>query len=140
VTNRLVGWWTFAERVCSRLTTSDVSSQTADRSAERLLRDSWLWSGGGRIVSYVQAAWRDSFSRSLTRAVVTDWRGAGPGIALRAIGWTMTIAAITAVIVQIVGAATVERLTLAMPILLAICGFAMDQIGRHQAPAGSEKR
>jgi hypothetical protein len=70
-------------------------------------------------------------------AVAIDWRPLDAALALRAAGWTTTVAAITTLIVQRLGGGYVEPTTSVVPIVAAVGGLVLPRLaGRRSPPDG----
>jgi hypothetical protein len=70
--NRAGAWWALAEHACGRIAAPKIDVATADRHAEALFRDSWLWSSVKSLDSKVHAAWLDSRCRRYVRRLTSD--------------------------------------------------------------------
>ena len=74
--------------------------ERCDRDVERLASESWLGSRAHRAAATVGEAWRQSLSRAITAALVSGLRPAPAAAAIRAAGWTMTVASATALTIN----------------------------------------
>ncbi len=116
-------WWFVAEDFARALTTPRIDVTAADRDVERAVVESRLGSIGRRAARITRASWMDSRCRSWTIAVTNDWWALDSRVTLRAIGWTMTVAAATTLLVQWLGAGREEPTTRVLPICVAACGL-----------------
>ena len=105
------------------MTTPRIDVTATDRDVERVVLESRLGSIGRRAVQIARASWMDSRCRSWAVGVANDWRALDSGIALRAVGWTMTVAATTTLVGQWLGAGRQEPTTRVLPISVAACGL-----------------
>ncbi len=109
----------------------------SDRDVERLFAESRLGWYGRRIAHAVRASWLESTCRSWMTAVAIDWRPLDAAVALRAAGWTTTVAAVTTLIVQRLGGGRVEPTTSVVPIVVAVGGLVLPWLaGRRSPPDG----
>ena len=129
---RAFGWWLFAESLGERLTEPRIDVRTADRGVERMVVESWLGSLDRRAARSVRAAWQDSWCRSRALALAGDWRAPGRAVRLRAAGWAMTVAAVTTLIVQRLGAGRVEPGTRILPTVAAAGGLVLWWLARRR--------
>lgn len=114
-----------------------MSWRISDREVERLFAESRLGWFGRRITHAVRTSWLESWCRSWITAVTTDWRRLDAPVALRAAGWTTTVAAVTTLIVQRLGGERVEPTTSVVPIVVAAGGLVMCLLaGRRSTPDG----
>lgn len=109
----------------------------SDREVERLLAESWLGWFGRRIDHAVAMSWLSSRCRSWMTGLASDWRPLGVAVALRAAGWTATVAAVTTLVAQRFGGGRVEPTTTVVPIVVAVGGLVVFWLaGRHSSPDG----
>jgi hypothetical protein len=95
VFKRAFGWWFLAVAASESLTTPRTDVDASDRACERLLTDSALWSSCERVGDAIDRAWPDSWIMRRMRAASSSWTPSGPVQRQRAVGWTMTVAALT---------------------------------------------
>jgi hypothetical protein len=109
----------------------------SDRDVERLFVESRLGWFGRRIEHAVRTSWLESRCRSSITAFTIDWRRLDATVALRAAGWTTTVAALTTLIVQRLGGERVEPATSVVPIVAAAGGLVLCVLaGRRSTPDG----
>jgi len=109
----------------------------SDRDVEGLFAESRLGWFVRRVEHAVRTSWLESRCRSSLAAFTIDWRRLDATVALRAAGWTTTVAAVTTLIVQRLGGARVEPTTIIVPIVVAVGGLVMCFLaGRRSTPDG----
>lgn len=85
-----------------------------------------------RIAHAVRASWLDSRIRSFAVAAASEWRSLDSAAARRAAGWTMTVAAVTSLLVGWLGAGRGEPVTRVLPMAAAAAGLVLCWLGRPQ--------
>ena len=121
----LLGWWTVTRRAVDALTAppgDPFDTVGCDREVERLARESRLGSLARRTAMAIGDAWRQSRSRAVTSALVDDLRPSPPAAAVRAAGWTMSVASATALILNAVKPVSSGPLTWIVPAAVAAAG------------------
>jgi hypothetical protein len=121
------GWWFLAEEAVDALTAPRTDISASDRKCERLLLESALWSFGDRAARQIRAAWSHSEVRRAMETQSGRWRTSDQLQLLHAIGWVMTVSAVTTLGLQIFGAQR-ERLGWAMPVAVAAGGLMLSWI------------
>ena len=121
----LFGWWTFTRRAVEWLTAPPGDTVGCDRDVERLARESWLGSRARRAAATVGDAWRQSLSRAITTALVSGLRPAPAAAAIRAAGWTMTVASATALTLNAFRPLSSGPLTWVIPAVVVVIGVLM---------------
>jgi len=67
-------WFRAAEVAAASVSRPRIDVTDADAEIERLIRGSWSWNAGHRIVCTISAAWLDSRCRRIVDAVAGDRR------------------------------------------------------------------
>jgi hypothetical protein len=118
------GWWMVTRRLVERLTASGDTAG-CDREVERLVRESRLSSLARRMAATIGDAWRQSGSRAITLALVNGLMPAPAAAAIRAAGWTMTVASATALTLNVFRPQPPGPLTWVVPAVIAAAGVVM---------------
>jgi hypothetical protein len=119
------GWWVFTRRLVEGLTTPAGDTAGCDREVERLVRESWLSSLARRVAATIGNAWRQSRSRAITLALASGLMPAPTASAIRAAGWTMTVASATALTLNAFRPQPSGPFTWVVPALVAAAGVLM---------------
>jgi hypothetical protein len=127
VRRHVFGWWFLAEAAVDALTAPRTDISASDRKCERLLLDSALWSFGDRAARQIRAAWLHSGVRRSMETQSGRWPASDPIQLLHAIGWVMTVSAVTTLGLQAFGALR-ERLGWAVPVAVAAGGLMLPWI------------
>ena len=136
----LFGWWTFTRRAVEWLIAPPGDTAGCDRDVERLARESWLGSRGRRAAATVGDAWRRSLSRAITSALVSGLRPAPAGAAIRAAGWTMTVASATALTLNAFRPVSSGPLIWVVPAVVAVFGVLMMVVSAPLARAFGDRQ
>lgn len=99
---RMFAWWLFAEDAAASLTNPRTDVGTADAGVGTAVRASRLFESTEIIVDAVERAWRASIVRRLVGRMTCVWREGSDAGRIRAIGACTTVAATTALVLQIV--------------------------------------
>jgi hypothetical protein len=135
---RAFGWFVLAEHIGQRLTMPRTDIRASDRECEQLFLDSALWSCGERFARRVHAAWQNSLLRRWTQAASSGWTESDPVHLLRAVGWTMTVSAATALLLQTIREPR-EPLVWILPAGVAAAGVALSGTAGRRRAAGFDK-
>jgi hypothetical protein len=119
------GWWTFTRRLVEGLTAPPGDTAGCDREVERLVRESWLSSLARRVAATIGDAWRRSRSRAITLALTSGLMPAPAAAAIRAAGWTVTVASATALTLNAFRPQPSGPLTWVVPAIVAAAGVVM---------------
>jgi hypothetical protein len=122
---RLFGWWTFTRRAVEWLIAPPSDIVACDREVDRLVRESWLSSLARGVAVTIGEAWRQSRSRAITLALVNVLMPAPPAAAIRAAGWTTTVAGATALTLNVFRPLSSGPLTWVVPSVAAAVGVVM---------------
>lgn len=123
--SRLPGWWTLTRRIVEGLTAPAVETAVCDREVEALARWSWLGSLGRRTTAAIDRAWRRSRSRAIASALLNHLLPAPASAAVRAAGWTTTIASATALTLNLFRPVSPGPFTWVVPVVAMAAGVLM---------------
>jgi hypothetical protein len=139
VTRRALGWWFFAEDLCSQLAAPQTDVDASDRQFQRLLQSSWLWKLGERGSTAFEVAWVESRLRSWVRPLLREG-SLDPSVGLRVVAWIMTVSAVTTLVVQALRRSGIEPLGWSVPAAVATASlvtfFAAGLISRVNVSGG----
>jgi hypothetical protein len=138
VFKRAFGWWLLAVAACESITTPRTDVAASDRACERLLMDSALWSSCEHVAAAIDRAWPDSWITRRMRAASGSWTASEPVQRQRAVGWMMTVAALTTLALL---AFSGERAPLdwMVPAAVAVAGVVVMLIADPKPAAGIEQ-
>jgi hypothetical protein len=123
--SRLLGWWVFTRRVVQALTTPAGDVAGCDHEIERLARESWLGSLARRAGAAIGEAWWQSRSRAVASAFVNELKPPPAAAAIRAAGWTATVAGATALMLNVFRPLSSGPFTWVVPAVAAAVGVVM---------------
>jgi hypothetical protein len=138
--SRVPGWWTFTRRLVEALTAPPGDTAGCDREVERLVRESWLSSLARRVGATIGDAWRQSRSRAITLELAGRLMPAPAAAAIRAAGWTMTVASATALTLNAFRPQPSGPLTWVVPAIVAAAGVMMMAASAALARAFGERQ
>jgi hypothetical protein len=136
----ILGWWMFTRRTVEALTAPPGDTAGCDREVERLARESRLGSLARRTAAAIGAAWRQSWSRAVMAAIVGDLRRLPAAAAIRAVGWTTTVASATALVLNAFRSMSSGPLTWVVPAAATAIGALLMAVAGPVARAWGDRR
>jgi len=136
----LTGWWHFAVRALSALTTPRADIDGCDRSIEQLARESAVGSFVHRSSAIVQSAWFTSGFRRGTLAVTRVLTPAPSSAAWRVAGWMIAVVGATALGVNELASGPRDPLTWIAPTVLVAAGLLVMLAAAPLARAAADRR
>jgi len=131
--------WRVAESVAMRLSSPPTDVAAADGDVHAVIASSRLFHAADTTRSVVECAWASSGVRRLTDIVAAGLPDRGPGDRLRRSGACLTIAAITAFLLQFLGSGEDAPFRWILPLAFAVIGATMAVAAEPIARAWKDK-
>jgi len=136
----LTGWWDFAVRAFSLLTTPRANTARCDRDVEALARDSVA----GRVVHATSLAIRRTWSMSFTRAagqrLIGDLFPSSDASAWRVAGWMIAVTGATALALGFLSRVTAGPLIPVTPSVLVVVGLLVMACAEPLSRAAADRK
>jgi hypothetical protein len=134
------GWWDFAVRGFSLLTTPRADTARCDRDIEALARDS-LAGGVVHAVSLaIRRAWSGSFTRAAGQRMIGDLFPSDGAGAWRVAGWMIAVAGVTSLALGAFSHVTAGPFIKVTPSLLIIAGLFVMACANPLSRAAADRK
>jgi hypothetical protein len=136
----LTGWWDFAVRALTGLTTPRADVEACDRALEGLARDSRIGGLLHRVSIAVRAAWSGSQIRSMSAAYLSAALPPAPAARWRTGGWVASVAGATALGLNQLATIPAGPLTWIVPAVLMASGAFVMAAAAPLSRAAADRR
>jgi hypothetical protein len=140
ISTGLTGWWHFAVRALTALTTPRADIDACDRAVEQLARNSVAGSAVHHVSAAIRRAWAGSFVRASTLSLVAMVDSAPPVMVWRAAGWMIAVAGATAWGLDSLAPIPIGPLSWIMPVSLVAAGVFVMAVAAPLSRAAADRR
>ena len=137
---RAFAWWRFAEGAAASLASPRPDVGTADADVATAIRASRVFASAESMVGAGERAWRASIACRLLERMTCVWRACSPAGRVRAVGASTTIAATTALALQIAESPLDGPMRWILPMCVGLLGASVAAAAHPIARAWEDKR
>ena len=134
------GWWRFAVRALTELTTPGADIDACDGAIEALARDSVIGGAAHRASVVIRRAWEASRCRAVVSSLVAPLLPESSTATWRAAGWMVAVAGATALVLNRLTPIPIGPLNWVVPAALVAAGLLLMAAAAPLARAAADRQ